>query len=98
MEVISFKEALENECIWIFDDECAEILKKGEKGELSDFQVQEYAGPVISEYLVNLLVHDKNGENLKVFKTLLKQINESYTQSKKNAEAELKRLNLRVIK
>lgn len=97
LERMSFKEALENQCILTFDKECVEILEEATKGNISDLFVQDFVGPVVSDYLVHLAVYS-NPENIEFFKSIVSYVNDCYRKSKMNVEAKSRQSNFHIVK
>jgi hypothetical protein len=95
MESISFKEALENRVIDIFDEDCLEALNLGSRGAATDLYVEEYIGPVVTEYLAWLIVYSEdNRERFETFMKLVKEIKSAYEQSKIETEVAVARSNI----
>ena len=97
-EVMSFRDAVHNWIIELFDYECKGVLDDSMKGKLTSHAFNENASAVFGSFLTELYT-----ENREKFIELAKPIHEEYCRMKSEDDAywkreQLKSANLRVVK
>ena len=89
-EVMSFRDAVHNCMIEVFDDECKGVLDNSMKGKLANIEFSENASAVFGEFLTELYE-----ENREKFIELAKPIHEEYCRMKSEDDAYWKREQLK---
>lgn len=89
-EVMSFRDAIHNWIIEIFDDECKEVLDDSMKGKLTSDAFNENASAVFGSFLTVLYT-----DNSEKFTELAKPIYEEYCRMKSEDDAYWKREKLK---
>ncbi|MFD1126648.1 hypothetical protein ACFQ3J_00470 [Paenibacillus provencensis] len=98
MEYIEFREAVYEDIISMYEDQCLDIMKQAMKGELNGYQFNAYAAMIFGCFLCEVYTDDH-----KKFLELATPIYELYSKSKVENDANnlrtlMKIHNLEVIK
>lgn len=94
MDVMSFEEAVRNQVIDVFDEDCKKSMKAYKT--YSELWIQDYTVPVVGEYLNHLRVYEIEKFN-KIMEFILENYLESADIDKKLHDVSAKRDSLTVI-
>lgn len=92
-EILSFADAVRQDIVSVFDNECLELILKTGNNILSELQFEENASAVIGQFLCHMYTFNRPR-----FQELFLPIKEAYLLEKKEDDAECSRNAFQVIK